>query len=81
MLVQLVRIPACHAGGHGFESHTYRKKMKMEDKNKTLKIKTEINSLEGVLKKLEEKYKTYPQKHLSDVIVHLAMAIDSAKQL
>jgi hypothetical protein len=55
--------------------------MKMEDKNKTLKIKTEINSLEGVLKKLEEKYKTYPQKHLSDAIVHLAMAIDSAKQL
>jgi hypothetical protein len=53
----------------------------MEDKNKTLKIKTEINSLESVLKKLEEKYKTFPNKHLSDVIVHLAMAIDSAKQI
>ena len=24
VLVQLVRIRACHARGHGFESHTYR---------------------------------------------------------
>ena len=24
-LVQLVRIPACHAGGHEFESRTHRK--------------------------------------------------------
>ena len=23
-LVQLVRIPACHAGGHGFEPRTHR---------------------------------------------------------
>ena len=25
-LVQPVRMPACHAGGHGFESRTHRKK-------------------------------------------------------
>ena len=27
-LVQLVRMPACHAGGHGFESRTHRKNFK-----------------------------------------------------
>ena len=53
----------------------------MEDKNKTLKLKTEINSLESVLKKLEEKYKSVHSKHLNDAIVHLAMAIDSVKQI
>ena len=26
VLVQLVRMPPCHGGGHGFESHTHRKK-------------------------------------------------------
>ena len=25
-LVQLVRMPACHAGGHEFESRTHRKR-------------------------------------------------------
>ena len=24
VLVQLVRMPPCHGGGHGFESHTHR---------------------------------------------------------
>ena len=26
-LVQLVRMPPCHGGGHGFESHTHRKSL------------------------------------------------------
>ena len=26
-LVQLVRMPPCHGGGHGFESHTHRTKV------------------------------------------------------
>ncbi len=29
-LVQLVRMPACHAGGHEFESRTHRKHFKFE---------------------------------------------------
>ena len=28
-LVQLVRISACHAGGHGFESRTHRKERRL----------------------------------------------------
>ena len=27
VLVQLVRMPACHAGGHGFEPRTHRKEV------------------------------------------------------
>ena len=27
VLVQLVRMPPCHGGGHGFESHTHREKV------------------------------------------------------
>ena len=33
-LVQLVRMPACHAGGHGFESRTHRKKQRQDNLHK-----------------------------------------------
>lgn len=40
-------------------------------KEKTLKIKTEVNSLQTVLIKLQEKYLEFPSKELSDAITHL----------
>ncbi len=33
VVVQLVRIPACHAGGRGFESRPYRKSCKIPESN------------------------------------------------
>ncbi len=40
-------------------------------KEKTLKVKTEVNSLQTVLSKLQEKYLEFPSKELSDAITHL----------
>ena len=74
-LVQLVRILACHARGHGFESHTHRMK------EKQLKVKVELTSLESVLAKLEEKYTQFPSKNLSDTITHLQATIRSLKNV
>ena len=43
-LVQLVRMPPCHGGGHGFESHTHRLNMPYKPcraflfKNSVLKV-------------------------------------------
>jgi hypothetical protein len=50
-------------------------------KEKQLKIKVELGSLESVLAKLEEKYIQFPSKNLSDTITHLQATIRSLKNV
>lgn len=50
-------------------------------KEKQLKVKAELTSLENVLLKLEEKYIQFPSKDLSDVITHLQATIRSLKKI
>ena len=50
-------------------------------KEKQLKVKVELGSLESVLAKLEEKYNMYPSKNLSDAITHLQATIRSLKNV
>ena len=71
----MVRISVCHIEGHEFESRTHRMK------EKQLKVKVELTSLESVLAKLEEKYTQFPSKNLSDTITHLQATIRSLKNV
>ncbi len=48
---------------------------------KKIKIQTEINSLEKVLVKMEEKYKQFPSKSLYDIIISLELIIQNAKSI
>jgi hypothetical protein len=50
-------------------------------KEKQLKVKVELTSLESVLAKLEEKYAQFPSKNLSDAITHLQATIRSLKNV
>jgi hypothetical protein len=50
-------------------------------KEKQLKVKVELGSLENVLAKLEEKYIQFPSKNLSDTITHLQATIRSLKNM
>jgi hypothetical protein len=52
----------------------------MMDK-KPLKVQAELNSLEKILVKLEEKYTQFPSKNLSDTITHLQATIRSLKNV
>ncbi len=48
---------------------------------KTLKVQAELNSLEKILVKLEEKYIQFSSKNLSDTITHLQATIRSLKNI
>ncbi len=50
-------------------------------KEKQLKVKVELTSLENILVKLEEKYRESQSKNLSDTITHLQATIRSLKNV
>ena len=50
-------------------------------KEKQLKVKVELTSLENVLVKLEEKYKESQSKDLSDTITQLQATIRSLRNV
>jgi len=50
-------------------------------KEKQLKVKVELTSLENILVKLEEKYRESQSKNLSDTITHLQSTIRSLKNV
>jgi hypothetical protein len=50
-------------------------------KEKQLKVKIELTSLENVLAKLEEKYLQIHSKDLSDTITHLQATIRSLRNV
>jgi hypothetical protein len=50
-------------------------------KEKQVKVKVELTSLENILVKLEEKYRESQSKNLSDTITHLQATIRSLKNV